>query len=59
MLQDCALRVIAETNEAWAKLVKRFVPAGKCYNLVTLLLYFYVYINGIFFTFQEYRAYLR
>jgi hypothetical protein len=29
MLQEYALKVIAETNEAWAKLVKRSVPAGE------------------------------
>ena len=27
--QDYALKVIAETNESWAKLVKRSIPAGE------------------------------
>jgi len=28
-LQDYTLKIIEETNEAWAKLVKRSVPAGE------------------------------
>jgi inorganic pyrophosphatase len=28
-MQAYALKVILETNEAWAKLVKRSVPAGE------------------------------
>ncbi|XP_026382237.1 soluble inorganic pyrophosphatase 6, chloroplastic-like isoform X2 [Papaver somniferum] len=31
--KDYALKVITETNEAWAKLVKRTVPAGDFYPL--------------------------
>lgn len=27
--QDYALKVITETNESWAKLVKRSIPAGE------------------------------
>lgn len=29
VLQEYALKVIAETNESWAKLVRRAVPAGE------------------------------